>query len=79
MIVNTEDIQDENKAEEWKSCCLKADKSAVKYFIQVGILSGLILFSAIMLVSDKDCNSQRNYSSLLMICLGVFLPQPKMN
>ena len=72
MIVNPDDIQDENKVEEWKSCCLKADKNAVKYFIQVGILSGLILFSATMLVVDRDCNSQRNYSSLLMICLLFF-------
>ena len=79
MIVNTDNIQDENKAEEWRSCCLKVDKNAVKYFIQVGILSSLIIFSATMLIVDRDCNSQRNYSSLLMICLGVFLPQPKMN
>ena len=78
MIVNTDNLQDENKVEEWKSCCLKADKNAVKYFIQVGILSSLIIFSATMLAVDKDCNSQRNYSSLLMISLGVFLPQPKM-
>ena len=69
----------ENENLEWKSCCLKADKNMVKYIVQVGILSGLILFSASMLVVDRDCNSQRNYSSLLMICLGVFLPQPKMN
>jgi hypothetical protein len=68
----------EEANEEWKSCCLKVDKNMVKYISQVGILSGLIIFSATMLVVDKDCNSQRNYSSLLMICLGVFLPQPKM-
>ena len=78
MIVNPDNLQVEEQVEEWKSCCLKADKNAVKYFIQVGILSGLILFSATMLVVDRDCNSQRNYSSLLMISLGVFLPQPKM-
>jgi hypothetical protein len=72
MIIDTQ--TEENK--EWKSCCLSVDKSAVKYFTQVGILSGLIIFSAIMLVSDKECNNQRNYSSLLMVCIGVFLPQP---
>jgi hypothetical protein len=65
--------------EEWKSCCLKMDKNAVKYFFQVGVLTGLIIFSASMLVIDPDCNSQRNYSSLLMISLGIFLPQPKIN
>ena len=79
MIVNPVNIQDENKTEEWRSCCLKVDKNMVKYVIQVGILSGLIIFSASMLVVEKDCNSQRNYSGLLMVCLGCFLPSPKMN
>jgi hypothetical protein len=63
---------------QWKSCCLTVNPSAVKYFIQVGILSSLIIFSATMLVVDDRCESQRNYSSLLMICLGTFLPAPKM-
>ncbi len=63
---------------EWKSCCMKVDKNMVKYISQVGILGGLIIFSATMLVVDKDCNSQRNYSSLLMICLGTLIPSPKL-
>ena len=50
----------------------------VKYVIQVGILSGLIIFSAVMLVVEKDCNSQRNYSSLLMISLGTLIPSPRL-
>ena len=75
MIVNT---TTEETNEEWKSCCLKVDKNAMKYFIQVGILGGLIIFSAVMLVVDKDCASQRNYSSLLMISLGTLIPSPKM-
>jgi fluoride ion exporter CrcB/FEX len=66
----------ENENQEWRSCCMRMDKTAVKYFVQVGILSGLICFSSVMLITDKDCNSQRNYSALLMICLGVFLPAP---
>jgi hypothetical protein len=65
--------------EEWKSCCLRMDKNAVKYFFQVGVLSALIIFSASMLVIDPDCNSQRNYSSLLMICLGTLIPTPKLD
>ncbi len=62
----------------WKSCCLTVNPSAVKYFIQIGVLSSLIVFSAVMLVVDKSCESQRNYSSLLMICLGTMVPSPKM-
>jgi hypothetical protein len=76
MIVNTEET---SVNEEWKSCCLRVDKNMVKYIIQVGILSGLIIFSSCMLVVDKSCESQRNYSSLLMVSLGVFLPQPKIS
>ena len=63
---------------QWKSCCFLVNPSAVKYFIQIGILSSLIVFSATMLVVDKSCESQRNYSSLLMVCLGTMVPAPKM-
>ena len=75
MIINT---TEEEPNGEWKSCCLRVDKTMVKYIIQVGILGGLITFSACMLVVDRTCESQRNYSSLLMVCLGCFLPSPKM-
>ena len=62
----------------WRSCCLKIDRNAAKYFIQVGILTGLIVASLTMLIYDKECNSQRNWAGLLTLCLGVFLPSPKM-
>ena len=68
-----------NSKSEWKSCCLTVNPSAVKYFIQVAILASLIVYSATMLIVDGRCESQRNYGSLLMVTLGVFLPQPKMN
>ena len=64
---------------EWKSCCLSVDKSMVKYVIQVGILGGLVIFSAVMLVVEKECESQRNFSALLMISLGTLIPSPKIN
>ncbi len=64
---------------EWKSCCYSIHPASTKYFIQVVVLASLIIFSASMLVLDERCESQRNYSSLLMLCLGAFLPAPKMN
>ena len=67
------------KPREWKSCCMTFNVNAVKYFVQVSILASLIVYSATMLVVNDDCNSQRNYGSLLMVCLGCFLPTPKMN
>ena len=63
----------------WKSCCIRADKQAVKYFIQVGILASLILTSLTMLIVNDECNSQRNWSGLLMVSVGLLLPNPKMN
>ena len=62
----------------WKSCCVTVDKGMVKYIIQVGILSGLIISSVTMIIVDKECNSQKWYSGLLTLCLGVFLPSPKL-
>ena len=64
---------------EWKSCCLTVNPSAVKYFVQISILASLIVYSATMLIVDGRCESQRNYGSLLMVSLGVFLPQPRIN
>jgi hypothetical protein len=75
----TSSPRNSNNKNEWKSCCLTVNPSAVKYFIQVGILASLIVYSATMLIVDNRCESQRNYGSLLMVTLGVFLPQPKMN
>jgi hypothetical protein len=82
IIVQPTNIEDNHVVKQeitqtWKSCCFTINPNAVKYFTQVIILSSLIIFSAVMLVVDERCESQRNYGSLLMICLGVFLPQPK--
>ena len=77
IIPIEEDTKEEKK--EWRSCCYKLNPSFVKYMTHVSVLGGLIIFSASMLVLDKDCNNQRNYSSLLMVCLGCFLPTPKID
>lgn len=63
----------------WKSCCFTVNVRALKYIIQVSILTMLIIYSSVMLVVNPECESQRNYSSLLMICLGCFMPQPKIS
>ena len=62
---------------QWKSCCFTVDKDSVRYFTQVAVLVSTGLFSACMLVINEDCNSQRNYSAILMMCLGVFVPAPR--
>ena len=66
------------KPTHWRSCCFTLNTSATKYFVQVSILASLIIYSATMLVIIPECNSQRNYSSLLLFCLGILTPTPKM-
>ena len=41
------------KTREWKSCCFSINQSATKYFVQVSVLIGLIIFSAVNLILDK--------------------------
>ena len=64
---------------ELKSCCFMIDHNAARFFSQIFVLIGLIVYSAVMLVVNEDCNSQRNYSSILTLCLGAFLPSPKIS
>jgi hypothetical protein len=80
-IVALSSIRSENtpKPREWKSCCFSINPVAAKYFVQVSILAGLIVYSAVMLVINQECNSQRNYSSLLLFCLGTLTPSPRMS
>ena len=61
----------------WKSCCFEVDRVSVRYFTQVGVLISAGIFSSVMLVINPECNAQRNYSAILMMCLGIFLPTPK--
>ena len=70
--------EEEEKRRTWDSCCLTCDKIAVKYFIQVSILISLIIASVIMTIINDECNSQRNWSNILTLCLGILCPSPIM-
>ena len=75
--------RNENRNEirnELKSCCFKIDHNAARFFSQIFVLIGLIVYSAVILVVNEDCNSQRNYSSILTLCLvQKFLEIKKIN
>ena len=79
VSVRTETNLNTPKQTQWRSCCFSINPQATKYIIQVGILSGLIICSATMLVVNPNCESQRNYSSLLLFCLGTLTPSPRMS
>ena len=79
VSVRTETNLNTPKSREWRSCCFAINPVAAKYFVQVSILTGLIVYSAVMLVINQECNSQKNYSSLLLFCLGTLTPSPRMS
>ena len=79
MEKRSEGESDNENRNELKSCCFKIDHNAARFFSQIFVLIGLIVYSAVMLVVNEDCNSQRNYSSILTLCLGAFLPSPKIS
>ena len=74
-------IEMENKqmSNEWKSCCLKMDKNAVRFFTQLAISMCIIGLCIAQLVRLKDCGSQHAYIGLLTLILGVWLPSPSMS
>ena len=71
----------EEKKEEplvWRSCCLAADPKAVIFFSQLSIALITVFFCIFQLVTLKECEAQSLYSSILMLVLGVYIPQPSM-
>jgi len=78
-LERSQTLEEKLPKNELKSCCFKIDHNAARFFSQIFVLIGLIIYSAVMLVVNTDCNSQRNFSSILTLCLGAFLPSPKIS
>ena len=67
-----------SKPRVWKSCCLELDKDFAIYFTQMGILSSIIAFSAVMLSKSDTCEDTNTFIGLLTMCIGIIIPNPKM-
>ena len=67
----------EEKDNEWKSCCFKADKDFLKFFVQVFISLMILSLSIYKLVIMTSTNEDKSlYVSLLTLILGIYTPQP---
>ena len=67
----------EEKDNEWKSCCFKADKDFLKFFVQVAIslmILTLSIYKLVIMTSNSEDKSL--YVSLLTLILGIYTPQP---
>ena len=69
-------IEDDKIDNQWKSCCLITDKRAVLFFSQYIIMLIIVIFCVVQLILSPDCNSQRAYSALLTLIIGIIVPQP---
>ena len=79
-IIPTEDekkILSNIEENEWKSCCFKADKDFLKFFVQVAI-SFMILSLSIYKLCIITGNSEDKslYVSLLTLILGIYTNVP---
>ena len=62
----------------WRSCCLLMDKDFAIFFTKYFIIIGLISFFALELHISETCEDKNLYQSLLMLVIGVALPNPKL-
>jgi len=73
----TQNDESNNKDNEWRSFCFRADKDFLKFFVQVAI-SFMILSLSIYKLCVITGNSEDKslYVSLLTLILGIYTPQP---
>ena len=63
----------------WKSCCLVCDRAVVVFVASYLMLACLLCFFGAGLWSSTDCSDKNMWQSLLLLVLGVILPNPKLS
>ena len=62
----------------WNSCCLTMDKDFAIFFTTYFIIIGLIVFFSVELHLSEECQDKNLFQSLLMLIIGIALPNPKL-
>ena len=78
QIAVEDDERDYQHKTTWRSCCLVLDKRATIFFAQLTFSVIVVGFCIGMLVVNGDCNTFSRWSPLLVLILGVWLPQPSL-
>ena len=78
QIAVEDDERDYQHKTTWRSCCLVLDKRATIFFAQLTCSVIVVGFCIGMLVVNDDCNTFSRWSPLLVLILGVWLPQPSL-
>ena len=78
-LLNLQIEEKKSHIENDRYCCLlkrNTDIRLLRYVVQCSIISMVMMFSMIQLSHGKD---KEIYLNMLMLCLGVFIPNPKFN
>lgn len=62
----------------WRSCCLELNRDFTIFFTKYIILIGLMIFFSYELHIAEDCNDKNLFQSLLMLVLGISVPNPRL-
>ena len=62
----------------WKSCCLVMDKDFAMFFTKYFMIIGLLTFFSVELHLSDTCEESNLYQSLMLLMIGVALPNPKL-
>ncbi len=86
VLDKKDDVKEENKqlpkdSTIWKSCCccIEVDKRLFLFTARLAITIILMGFCMVQLIHQSTCESQTLYTSILMTCIGVWLPSPSYN
>ena len=70
----------EQKMNEWRSCCFTLDRRCLLFLVQVVITILMMVFSMYKLVVSDECSPDRQvFSSILTMCLSIWLPSPRIS
>ena len=64
---------------QWSICCSKSDSSAVKYMVQCGFASTVMIFSMYCIITAQENEDKAIYWSLLSSTLTYFLDAPTLD
>jgi hypothetical protein len=67
------EIEQEEKKQNWRSCCFEIHADSSKFFAKLFVSTMVIALCIYQLINVQDCGSQHLYSSLLGIVLGAYL------
>ena len=70
------EVEEENI---WHSCCLKVDRNAVIYFVQIffAFCMSAVCVERIIHYAE-DCNNRSTFMSILTALIGFILPSPRL-